>query len=149
MKTNIKRNAIRATLLATVLLTGGLFGSPAKAQSAFQGTFTLSQETRWGQAVLAPGDYVIAFDSHDPSTLVVRDATSRRPVAFESVQIRDESAGGKSALLIGVRGAQRVIHTLRIAELGEEYVYDPKLAHGRVTEEARQTEPIPVLFARK
>ncbi len=149
MKTNIKRNAIRAALLATALLTAGLFGSSAKAQAGFQGTFTLPQETRWGKAVLAPGDYVIAFDSHDTSMLIVRDAKTRRPVAFEVVQIRDESAGGKSALLIGVRGAQRIVHALRIAELGEVLIYDPNLAHGRATEEARQTEPIPLLFARK
>jgi hypothetical protein len=41
------------------------------------------------------------------------------------------------------------VHSLRIAELGEVFVYDPDLAHGRVVEEARKTEDVPVVVAKK
>jgi hypothetical protein len=149
MKTKITRTTIRVTLLAAALLATGFFGSVAKAQAGIQGKFTLTQETRWGQAVLRPGDYIIAFDHHMPGLLVVRDAKSRRTVAFECPEIRETGNAGKSELLMSARGRQPVVHTLRLVEIGEVYVFDPALAHGRVTEEARQADRVPVLVAKK
>jgi hypothetical protein len=150
MKTNIKRNTIRVALVAAALLATGFFGSAAKAQAGIQGKFTLPQETRWGRAVLPAGDYMLIF-VHDslPTRLVIRDGKNSRNVAIESIDIREDSTTGESALLIGARGTQRVVHSLRIAELGEVFVYDPDLAHGRVVEEARQAQVVPVLMAKK
>jgi len=149
MKTNIARKAIQAALLAAALLAGGLFSGGVSAQAGFQGKFTLSHETRWGQAVLPPGDYAVTFDNHDASILVIRDAKSRRTVAYESVNVREDASEGESALVIGVRRNQRVVNSLRIAELGETFVYQRPPAHSREAEEARQTETVPVLLAQK
>src|SRR5215468_11000312 len=125
MKRKITQYASKATLLAAVLLTAGLFGGTANAQSDFQGKFTLPYAARWGQAVLEPGDYLLTFDHHSTggTLLVIRDAMSRRPVAFEPTNIREDSGVGESALIIGTTGEQRVVRSLRIAELGQAYVY--------------------------
>jgi len=153
MKGNIQRNAFKLVVFAGAL-AACLFGSPAGAQSVFQGKFTLSHEIQWGQAVLPAGDYGLAFTHDGPfPVLVVWDAKSSRVVAYESVDIRESSAKGQSALLVGRRGTQFVVYSLRIAELGETFVYEhPVLqrtpAQGGAVE-ARQTQAIPVLIAKK
>ena len=149
MKRKITQYASKATLLAAVLLTAGLFGGTANAQSDFQGKFTLPYAAHWGQAVLQPGDYLLTFD-HDSTggtLLVIRDAKSRRVVAFEPTNIREDSGVGGSALIIGTTGEQRIVRSLRIAELGQAYVYSH--ASAREIEEARHTRTVPVTVAEK
>ena len=150
----IKRNTARSVAFAAVLLTVGCFGGSAKAQSyappaAFQGKFTLPFEAHWGKAVLPPGDYDLRFAPDSVSLLVVRDTKTLRVVALELIRIRDDADGEASALLIGARGNQRVVYSLRIAELGHTYVFDPALAHPSRVEEARRTSAVPILAAQK
>jgi hypothetical protein len=147
MKLNIARNATRLTLFAAVLLASSLFAGSANAQS-FKGKFTLTHETRWGQAVLPSGDYLLSFDNHISNVLVVRDAKSGRGVAYEPINNRQDSKAGGSALLIGTRGSQQVVHSFRVAELGETFIYDRTVAR-RAVEEANNTATVPVLDARK
>jgi hypothetical protein len=144
MKTNIQRNTIQ-TLLAAALLATGLLGRPASAQARF----TLPHETRWGRAVLPPGDYQLTFDNNnvDP-TVVVRDGMSLRVVAYELTDVRNDSTKGPSALLIGTGGKQWVVLSLRSAEFGEIFVYEHPPAQGGAVE-ARQTRAIPVVVAKK
>ena len=149
MKLNITRNATRLTLFAAALLATTLFAGSANAQSQFKGKFTLQHETRWGQAVLPAGHYTLTFDNKMPNMLVVRDAKSLRGVAYEPANIRQDSTGGESALLIAVRGSRQIVHSLRLAELGQIFVYDPALANGREVEEASQTQDVPVIVANK
>jgi len=148
MKGNIQRNAFQWIVFAGVL-AACLFGSTVSAQSDFQGKFTLPHETQWGQTALPAGDYVLAFTHDGPfPMLVIREAKSSRVVAYESVDIRESNAKGQSALLVGRRGTQRVVCELRIAELNEAFVYERPPAQGGEVE-ARQTQAIPVLVAKK
>jgi hypothetical protein len=150
MKLTITRYATRVTLFATVLMAICSFARPANAQERFQGRFTLPYETHWGPAVLPPGDFLFTFAPVGGSTmLVVQDANSRRIVAHEPVSITDKSTEAGSALLIGTRAGQRIVHSLRIAELGEVFVYDPELARGHAVQEAHQTQAVPVSVAKK
>jgi hypothetical protein len=149
MKLNITRNATRLTLFAAALLATSLFAGTANAQSPFKGKFTLTHETRWGQAVLPAGHYTLTFDNHISNLLVVRDATSLRPVALEPTNDRQDSGEGGSALLIGTRGSRPVVHSLRLAELGETFIYDPALAGRSAVEEARHAQAVPVIVAKK
>jgi hypothetical protein len=143
MKRKITQYATRTTVLAALLLTAGLFGSAANAQSQFRGKFTLPYTVQWGKAVLQPGEYLITFDQH--GMLVIRDAQSQRAVTFEPTNNREDSGEGGSALIIATRGEQHVVRSLRIAELGEAYVYSRPSA--RKVEEARHT--VPVIVAAK
>jgi len=150
MNSHIKRNTIKATLFAAALLATCLFAGSANAQTGIQGKLTLPHETRWGQAVLPPGDYQLTFvNSNVGPLLVIRDAKSLRTVAFETLQIREDSTAGESNLLIGTRGKQRVVYSLTIAELGEAFVYERPPAHNREVEEARQTQTVPVIVAKR
>ncbi len=148
MKLNITRNATRLTLFAAALLATILFAGSANAQSPFKGKFTLQHETRWGQAVFPAGNYIVTFDDHLSNMLVVRDAESGQAVAYEPINNRQDSGEGGSALLIGVRGSQQVVHSFRLAELGQTFIYDRTLAR-RAVEEARQPQAIPVIVAKK
>jgi hypothetical protein len=148
MNSNIRKHLLKAVVVASALLATCLFGGSANAQS-FKGKFTLPSETHWGQAVLPAGDYQLRFTQNSFGTemLVIQNAKSRRIVAFEPVNIREDSTKGESALLITTRGHQRIVHSLRIAELGQAFVYDRALA--RAAEEARQTQDVPVVVAQK
>lgn len=149
MKLNITRNATRLTLFAAALLATILFAGSANAQSPFKGKFTLQHETRWGQAVLPAGNYILTFDNHISNMLVVRDAKTRHAVAYEPTNNAQDSTGGESALLVAVRGSQQVVHSFRLAELGQTFIYDPALANRREVEEARQSQAVPIIVARK
>jgi hypothetical protein len=149
MKANISRNATKVTLLAAMLLAVSLFAGSANAQSGFRGKFTLDHQTRWGQAVLPAGHYLLTFDDHLSDMLVVSDAKSHRRVAYEPSNNRQDSTKGESALLVSVRGSQRIVNSFRVAELGQTFIYDHSLASRRAVEEANNTETVPVMEARK
>lgn len=139
----------KATLFATVLLATCFFASAAGAQ-VIQGTFTLQHSARWGQTILPAGDYRLRFDpAAEPGLVVVTNAKNNKAVTFISTRIAEDTAEGGSVLIIGWRGDQHVIHSLRLAELGQVFISDPELAHGRRADEAKNTETVPVLDARK
>jgi hypothetical protein len=146
MNSKIVRYAVRGTLFAAALLATSLFAGTAGAQAGFQGKFTLPFEAHWGKAVLPAGDYVLSssLDTND-GMLTIRNAKTLRTVAYEPIRIQQDNAQGDSALEIGVRGNQRIVYSLRIAELGQEFVYDRPLA--REAEEARRTRTVPVVVA--
>src|SRR5215472_6156201 len=146
MKGKITKYATRATVLTALLLTAGLFGNAAYAQAGYHGKFTLPFAAQWGQAVLQPGDYELTFND-DGTLLKILDAKSHRTVAFEPTGNREDSGKGGSALIIGTSGEQRIVRSLRIAELGEAYVYSRPSA--REMEEARHTSAVPIVVAEK
>jgi len=152
MNSNSKTYSINVTLLAATLLTTCLFTGSANAQlSPFKGKFTLPYETHWGQAVLPAGDYTLSLAATGvvPEMIAIRDAKNGRTVALVVPQIREDNTEGQSALLIGSRGTEHVVHSFRVAQLGLVFISDPELAHRDVREEARQTQAVPVSIAQK
>lgn len=132
------------------LLVAGIFASPARAQSDFQGKFTFPYEVQWGKAVLPAGNYVLTFDRGMAGTmLVVSDANSRWNVAFEPINIHEDSAKADSELLITVLGRKHVVRSLTITELGQTFVYPAGRAFRHAIEEARVTQKVPILAAKK
>jgi hypothetical protein len=149
MKLNITGITTKVTLFATALLATCLFAGAAHAQTV-HGKFTLDHSARWGKAVLPAGEYNLTIDpSSLPSRAVVTDAKSGRKIASVLSAISEDAPKGDSALLIGQRGNQRVIYSFRLAEVGQVFIYDPALAHGRGVLEANNTETVPVLDAKK
>ncbi|MGH9494495.1 MAG: hypothetical protein ACRD3B_05810 [Candidatus Sulfotelmatobacter sp.] len=150
MKLSLMHKATRATLFAAALLAISLFAGSVKAQSLFEGKFTLQYETRWGQTVLPAGQYLVTFDSNISNLLVITDAKSHRTLAYEPTGKRDGRTEGKSALLVGTRGSQRVVHSFRVAELGQTFIYDRALTREEgPRQEARQSQTVPVVVAKK
>jgi len=149
MELNKVLNSTKVVFLAGVLLATCLFASSANAQSALNGKFTLTENAYWGRGVLPAGDYELSINSTAlPAVVVVRDARNGKTVAMLFPQVRELSTTGESELLIGTRGKQRVIYSLRAPQLGMVFISDPALARGEKLD-ARETQTVPVIIARK
>src|SRR5215472_3223505 len=98
----LKKGLSTVQLLTLGLLISLLCASVAQAAPLYRGKFTLPYAVRWGEAVLPAGEYQLKFSE---------------------VQ-------GTSALLIANDGDQRVVHSLRLAELDEVFIFEPALARG-------------------
>ena len=143
-----KKSFLMIQLLTLGLLVCFLGAGVANAAPLYRGRFTLPYEVRWGQAVLPAGDYLLRFE--DVSTrvfVVIKDAKNGKDVAMlATLAISD--AKGRSALLIASEGNQQVVHSLRLAELGEVFVYETALS-ARDLREANAMQALPVLAAKK
>lgn len=154
MKSITKVHATRITVFATVLLAALMLTGSANAQSTFQGTFTLVHSARWGKTVLGAGDYVVKVNNTDGSSPLMAEvfyAKSGRLAAREACTKPDtiSTKGEKSALLLGHRGGQPVVHSFRVAELGETFIFDRTLASRQGAEEAMNQEDVPVLAVKR
>ena len=145
-----KKNLSMIQLLTLGLLVCFLWAGVANAAPLYRGSFTLPYEVRWGQAVLPAGDYRLRFE--DISTrvfVVIKDAKSGKDVAMLAAVTKGE-AKGESALLIAGKGNQRAVHSLRLAELGEVFIYDPALVpRPRDVREAQTMQTLPLVATKQ
>ena len=140
---NLKKSLPTVQLLALGLLVSFLWASVTNAAPRYRGRFSLPYEVRWGQAVLPAGEYLLRFEDVQTRVFVViQDAKSGKEVAYLAPKTKSE-AQGKSALLIADKSNQRVVHSLRLAELGEVFIYEPRLA--RRTEDVREAHKVQTL----
>lgn len=147
MKSTLFGYTTKAMMVAAALLGTLLAAGPAKAQSEFQGKFTLQQQTRWGKAILPAGQYRLTIDhSAGIAMVTVRDAKSERIVAFVESQVTQQSRAGESALLLKPREIGMAVQALRVAELGKTFVYAPTGEEG-VPEQATNIKEVPILQA--
>jgi hypothetical protein len=148
MKT--KKSFSMIQLLALGLLVCFLGAGVANAAPLYRGRFTLPYEVRWGQAVLPAGDYLLGFQEIGTRVFVlIRDAKSGKDIAFLA-PLGNSDAKGASALVIAGEGNQRVVHSLRLAELGEVFIYEPALARGTEdVREASKMQTLPIMAVKK
>jgi hypothetical protein len=157
MKMNHVRFSASLKLFLGVLLAGCFLATAAHAQSpypSFKGTFELTNKVNWGNAVLRPGAYSLAFDRlySDPKVgnITICDAHTGKIVVQAFSRMDINTATGDSQLLITVSGNQRAVYSLQLAGLGEVFHQaHPFAASEREAEEARNTEVIPVAVAQK
>lgn len=151
MKFNHTNAATKVTFFAAVLLIAGLFADATQAQSLYRGKFTLDHQVRWGRALIPAGNYKVVVDSalETSSLRVARvvDEKSGITVATVGCPITEDSKG-PSVLILSRHDGQQIVHTLRVKELNESFIFDPSLAHRGVTEEAREAKTVPVLEAK-
>jgi hypothetical protein len=148
MKTNDMRYSASLKLFLGVLLAACFLATAAQANPLFTGTFKLTNEVHWGNAVLGPGAYSLAVDQQT-ETIIIRDAHTGKIVARELARpdYRDSDA---SEMVVAIQGNQRAVYSVRLAGLGEVFQQaHPFAESGRATEEARNTEAIPVEVAEK
>ena len=137
-------------LLMLALLISLLCVSAAHAAPLYRGKFTLPYPVRWGQKLLPAGEYQLKFRDVQTSVFVVlQDAKSGKDVAY-LLPVTNSDAQGTSALLIAYDGDQRVVHSLRLAELDEVFIFEPALARsvGDVRE-AHTMLSLPVVAMKK
>jgi hypothetical protein len=147
---NLKKKLSTVQLLALGLLVCFLWAGVANAAPLYRGRLSLPYEVHWGQAVLPAGEYLLRFvDVQTRVFVVIRDAKSGKDVAYLAA-VTNGQAKGTSALLIADKGNQRVVHSLRLAELGEVFIYDPALARGAENvREAQLVQTVPIVAAKR
>lgn len=138
MKT--KFNRILA-IVAIAMVAACVAASPASAQAAYAGKFTLTQEVRWGAAKLPAGDYSFVLQSTGiPAKIVVRGANGAQ---FVNTVLSDRiSADQPSNLKIQRRGTTRFVSEINLAEVKLQLRYqgpslpkDEQLAMGPASTE--------------
>lgn len=149
MKANHRPYFASWKLFLGILLVAGVLAAAAHAGAMFTGTFTLTNNVHWGQAVLPPGDYSFTLDQAT-HTIIIREAHTGRIVAREFAQIDYRNVKDDSKLLIRVQGRQRAVYSVQVVGWGEIYNRaNPFGTRGKTAEEARNTEAIPVEVAQK
>lgn len=151
---NLFRKLTTAKLLGATLALATLFAAAnLNATPTYKGKFSLPYEVRWGGATIPAGEYLLQVDYVAAVTLVtIQEAKSNKTIAILRVPSSEGSNNKQdgNALLIASRGKQRIVHSLRLAELGQVFIYEPALAHGRgPAEEARSQQVVPVTAAKK
>jgi hypothetical protein len=146
---NYLRSEKMKILLTLGLLTSFFWAGVAYAAPVYRGQFSLPYEVRWGQAVLPAGDYLVRFeDVRTRVFVVIQDAKSGKDVAYLA-PVTTSEAHGTSALLITDEG-ERVVQSLRVAELGETFIYRPALVRGAEdVREAHKVQTLPIWSAKK
>jgi hypothetical protein len=140
MKSHLTRMlAITAIGLFTVCASA----TPASAQVAFKGAFTLPSEVRWQGKNLPAGDYTFSLKSVAlPAQLVVTGANGNSVFIITSAT-DDRSNGEQSFLIVERHGATSFIREMYLAGLAMDLHYsapripknEQRLAQGPVTTE--------------
>ena len=114
-------------VVAIAMVAACVAASPASAQAAYAGKFTLTNEARWGGATLPAGDYSFVLESMAiPAKIVVRGPNGAQFVT--TVSSDRASADQPSNLKIQHRGATRFVSEINLAELKLQLRYQgPKL----------------------
>ncbi|MGH9540179.1 MAG: hypothetical protein ACRD3H_19800 [Terriglobales bacterium] len=123
-----KRNAtlFRVLVLAAAVL--GASATPAHAQSA-NGKFTLTHETRWGGAVLSPGDYTFSLESPSyPAQLVVaKGGGGKMAIILPRAVSTERLVEGSRLVLSRGEGGESFVSALYLEDLGLSLHYsEPK-----------------------
>jgi hypothetical protein len=102
--------------VAIAMVAACVIASPASAQSAYAGKFTLTQEAQWGAAKLPAGEYSFVLESMAiPAKIVVRGPNGAQFVTtVSSDRMRTDEA---SNLKIQHRGTSRFVSEINLAEL--------------------------------
>jgi hypothetical protein len=147
---NSKRSILRATLFLAAMAASLILANAARAQHAFVGKFTLTSPVSWGKSTLPPGTYRIRVDStvtRDVAFISRDDSTSSFAILVMSIAT-GAYRNGSTALHLKVRKGAFVVHSLVLADLNRELLYEPSAAQKSV-EEARVDASVPVLVAKK
>jgi hypothetical protein len=114
--------------------------TPAAAQQAFKGSFTLTHEVRWQKATLPAGDYTFEMKSVSVPSLI----TLNGPNGYQFIPalVANERDSEQSMLVIETHGSISAVTELRLSSIGRTLRYaapkapkDVELAQGPVTRE--------------
>jgi len=97
----------------------------ANAQATLHGKFQLTSETRWGKAVLPAGDYSLTIESADQPVRIVIQAVNGKSAAMTFAVSSSDAAPGGSYLFITGSGANRMVRSFNLPQLGTSLIYEP------------------------
>ena len=129
-------------------IAAGLAMGTASAQPLVKGTFTLSQEVRWGKAILPPGHYSITIDDARRPALVSNTLTGERRAFVMARAVASAVKGQPTSLLITKSENERVVRSFNWSEGNQSFIYRALTPTERGAE-ARATETVTVRMAAK
>ena len=152
MKTNASRHPIQARLLTVAVLLICGFAAAANAQSsghpAVAIRFTLPFQAHWGTRILPAGQYTMYFDNSHPAALV--QSANGKTAFYTPIPIRNRSNNGPAALLVVVRGNERMVRSLNLPKSDLSLVYQPATNTEReILAQADQIKAVPLITADK
>jgi hypothetical protein len=114
--------------------------TPAAAQQAFKGSFTLTHEVRWQNVTLSAGDYTFEIKSISvPSLITVKGPNGSSLIP---ALVANDKVSEQSMLVIETHGNVSAVRELRLSNIGRSLRYaapkapkDVELAQGPVTRE--------------
>jgi hypothetical protein len=132
---SIRKFTLSKVLLLAVAATSAT-AIPAHAQTT-TGTFSLTHQVRWANAVLPAGDYAFSLSSQDlPARVTVRKAGGLTVAILLPQSVSDDNFVGSSSLVLHQEGGESVVSVLRLKNMGMALQFaSPKLAKS-VTETA-------------
>ncbi len=122
------------TIAAVALAAIGAYPSPAAAQAAAEGKFTLPYEVKWQDVVLPAGDYTFTLASADrPARLIIRGP--RGPMFVVAITTNERNTKGKSALTVERHDGLYVAFLVRTLLFRVPKISKEEEARGPVTSE--------------
>ena len=126
------RNRILGIALSFV--AAGVLASQAKGQSV-EGTFQLSSEVHWSQAVLEPGEYHISITAISSETVkLITIQSEQKEISFFGIAQASEKPETLSCLKIVSTNAGNFVQELASSDLGTRFVFlTPKIRRQGMT----------------
>ena len=137
---NILSSFARSKVFALVLVA--IFALPMLAHAeGYKGKFTLTAETHWGSAVLAPGNYDFSLDlASAPTKVVVRSANGNVVAILISMWASENSTVKNNSLQTETRGSDTFISAVYLTDVGTEVHFAvPTLKTGTIARETAKT----------
>ncbi len=108
--------------LAAVALCMATRVATAREPVLYQGTFSLTTETRWGQATLPAGDYSFTLDSESVTGIVEVHGQSQSALIMLQATEPTSSTSASVLRLARSNGSARIL-SMHLAELGKDFYF--------------------------
>ena len=119
----------------------------ANAQTALHGTFHLTSTVRWGKAVLPAGEYTFTMNSAQ-SPIIIQSVDGRASAMAVALSSRDAAPGGSYIFITG-SGADRIVRSMNLPQLGRSLIFEPLSERQRETLYATVSQTVPVQLGKK
>jgi hypothetical protein len=111
------------------------------------GYFTLTSETRWGDAILPAGHYTFELDGTNDLITIRSQKRTIMVMAWYDDDITAKDVGS-SALILVSRGGKRTVRSLRLTPVKKVFFYPvPKEATKQIAQELVLIERVPLTIS--
>ena len=119
------------------------------AQATLHGKFQLASETRWGKAVLPAGEYSLTIESAAEPVRVIIQAVNGKSATMTFAISSTDAAPGGSYLFITGSGADRMVRSFNLPQLGTSLIFQPLTRSERETLYTKASQTVSVQMAKK
>jgi len=133
-------------LVLAVLAFAALVSGMATAQTVVKGKFQLTEEVRWGKAVLAPGAYTLIVETQQSPIRAVVRSEDGKTAAITMAFITNDATSKRCFIAVTGSGSEREVRSLNLPLLGMSVVYKPltKAEKEELASGAAQMVPVTV-----